>query len=33
MRRTGRQLGFLTIVLGAGFVVVAFLIWAVGAGE
>ena len=29
-RRTGRQLGFLTVVLGVGFVIVAFLIWAVG---
>ena len=33
LRRTGRQLGFLAAVLGVGFVIVAFLIWAVGAEE
>ena len=33
LRRTGRQVGVLAVVLGAGFVIVASLIWAIGAAE
>jgi hypothetical protein len=33
LRRTGRQVGVLAAVLGVGFVIVAFLIWAIGAAE
>jgi len=33
LRRTGRQLGFSAAVFGVAFVIVALLIWAVGAGE